>query len=122
MNAADREALKARLRAQAKMPAREYVANLLHAARTHADAEAMLDEITAEAVQEERQEREADRRTWQHDLKALRAAQEEIARLREENADVSRLARVERLVEEARDKGNTYIDTDLLLDALGLAP
>jgi hypothetical protein len=34
--------------------------------------------------------------------------------------DSSRLARVELLVERARDKGNTSIDTDLLLDALGL--
>ncbi|MFF7335479.1 hypothetical protein [Streptomyces sp. NPDC008150] len=35
-------------------------------------------------------------------------------------ADASRLARVELLVEHARDKCNTSIDTDLLLDALGL--
>lgn len=39
-----------------------------------------------------------------------------------EGADASRLARIERLVEEARDKGNAFIDTDLLLDALGLEP
>lgn len=36
------------------------------------------------------------------------------------DGSASRLARIERLVEEARDKGNTFVDTDLLLDALGL--
>jgi hypothetical protein len=34
--------------------------------------------------------------------------------------DASRLARVEQLVEDARDKCNAVIDTYLLLDALGL--
>jgi hypothetical protein len=34
--------------------------------------------------------------------------------------DASRLVRVELLVEDARDKGNAFIYTDLLLDALGL--
>lgn len=37
-----------------------------------------------------------------------------------ERADATRLARIERLVEEARDKGNAFIDTDQLADALGL--
>lgn len=35
--------------------------------------------------------------------------------------DASRLVRVELVVERARDKGVTSIDTDLLLDALGLS-
>lgn len=34
--------------------------------------------------------------------------------------DVSRLARIVQLVEDARDKGNAFIDTDVLVDALGL--
>ncbi|MFI6560329.1 hypothetical protein [Streptomyces sp. NPDC050534] len=43
----DREAAKARFRAKLQarqqMTAREYLANLLHATNTHADAEAILD-------------------------------------------------------------------------------
>jgi Uma2 family endonuclease len=43
----DREAAKARVRAKVEareqMTAREYLANLLHATNTHADAEAILD-------------------------------------------------------------------------------
>lgn len=51
---------------------------------------------------------------------AVRKARVDISWDGDENADASRLARVERLVEEARDKGNAFIDTDLLADALGL--
>lgn len=51
---------------------------------------------------------------------AVRQAQIDISWDGDTEADASRLARVELLVERARDKGNTSIDTDLLLDALGL--
>ncbi|TXJ78616.1 hypothetical protein E2C11_16550 [Streptomyces lavendulae] len=34
------------------------------------------------------------------------------------DADSSRLARLTQLIEDARDKGNTVIDTDILVDAL----
>lgn len=53
---------------------------------------------------------------------AVRAAQVDISWDGDAETDASRLARVELLVERARDKGNTTIDTDLLLDALGLEP
>lgn len=51
---------------------------------------------------------------------AVRKARVDISWDGDEEADASRLARIEQLVEEARDKGNTFVDTDLLLDALGL--
>ncbi|WP_329046983.1 hypothetical protein [Streptomyces sp. NBC_01422] len=48
----------------------------------------------------------------------------EVDRLRAQVAELeaagSRLAAVEMLVEEARDKCNHAVDTDLLLDALGM--
>ncbi|WP_037616415.1 hypothetical protein [Streptomyces aureus] len=51
---------------------------------------------------------------------AVRTAQLDISWDDDTEADASRLVRVELLVERARDKGNTTIDTDVLLDALGL--
>jgi hypothetical protein len=51
---------------------------------------------------------------------AVREAEIDISWDGDKDADASRLARIERLVEEARDKGNAFIDTDLLADALGL--
>lgn len=48
--------------------------------------EQAVDTAVAEAVEQLRQERRADHRTWQHDLGTLRAVQEENGRLREENA------------------------------------
>lgn len=49
----EREAAKARFRAKLEarrnMPAREYLANLLHATNTHADAEAILDRFERES-------------------------------------------------------------------------
>ena len=79
-----------------------------------AEFAARVDAVVAEAVAGERQQRQADHRTWQHDLRTLRTVRDEA------DAKESSLARVERLVEEARDKGNTSIDTYLLLDTLGL--
>lgn len=90
MTSTDREAAKARVRAKnealRQMPARDYIANLLHATRTHAEAEALLAEVVADAVEHERQQRQADHRTWQRDLAALRTAQDDNKRLRDENA------------------------------------
>ncbi len=51
---------------------------------------------------------------------AVRAAQIDISWDGDAQTDASRLVRVELLVERARDKGNSTIDTDALLDALGL--
>ncbi len=51
---------------------------------------------------------------------AVRAAQVDISWDGDAETDASRLVRVELLVEHARDKGNATIDTDLLLDVLGL--
>lgn len=51
---------------------------------------------------------------------AVRAAEIDISWDGDAETDASRLVRVELIVERARDKGNTSIDTDLLLDALGL--
>lgn len=53
---------------------------------------------------------------------AVRAAQVDISWDDDPDAEASRLVRVEMLVERARDKGVTSVDTDLLLDALGLQP
>lgn len=53
---------------------------------------------------------------------AVRNARIEISWGDNEDDNASRLARVELLVERARDKGNASIDTDLLLEALGLEP
>lgn len=53
---------------------------------------------------------------------AVREAQIDISWDGDTGTDASRLARVEQLVERARDKGNASIDTFLLLDALGLEP
>ena len=50
----------------------------------------------------------------------IRELVEEHRTVTEPEASESRLAEVERLVEEARDENNYTIDTDLLLDALGL--
>lgn len=54
MTSTDRDAAKARVRAKLdarhQMPAREYIASLLHATRTHAEAEAMLAEVEREAA------------------------------------------------------------------------
>ncbi|QQM45184.1 hypothetical protein [Streptomyces liliifuscus] len=51
---------------------------------------------------------------------AVRKAQIDISWDGDSDADASRLARVERLVEDARDKGNASVDIFALLDALGL--
>lgn len=51
---------------------------------------------------------------------AIRTAQVDISWDGDAETDASRLVRVELLVEHARDKGNATINTDLLLDALGL--
>jgi hypothetical protein len=53
---------------------------------------------------------------------AVRTAQIEISWDGDAETDASRLSRVELLVERARDKGNSIIDTGVLLDALGLEP
>lgn len=51
---------------------------------------------------------------------AVREAQIDISWDCDSTADASRLAHVERLVEDARDKGNSSIGVFDLLDALGL--
>ncbi|MFE9812380.1 hypothetical protein [Streptomyces sp. NPDC005548] len=53
---------------------------------------------------------------------AVAEAQIDISWDGDTETDASRLVRVELIVERARDKGVTSIDTDLLLDALGLEP
>lgn len=53
---------------------------------------------------------------------AVRSAQIDISWDGDSETDASRLTRVELPVERARDKGNSTIDTDVLLDALGLEP
>lgn len=123
MDSSNREAVKARFRerlaAQKQMSAREYIANLLHATRTHAEAEAMLDEVVAEAVEKERQERAADHRTWQHDLGTLRAAQAEVERLRKENADLKARLQAAWMVKVWKNEdGKRFIFADDIFPAL----
>ncbi|MFC7817568.1 hypothetical protein ACFUTR_23340 [Streptomyces sp. NPDC057367] len=51
---------------------------------------------------------------------AVRAARIDISWDDDAETDASRLVRVQQLVERARDKGNASVDTELLLEALGL--
>lgn len=51
---------------------------------------------------------------------AVRAAQVDISWDDDAETDASRLARIEQVVERARDKGNASVDIFTLIDALGL--
>jgi len=51
---------------------------------------------------------------------AVRAAQIDISWDGDAETDASRLARIEQVVERARDKGNASVDIFALIDALGL--
>lgn len=51
---------------------------------------------------------------------AVRKAQIDISWDGDSEGDASRLARVEQVVERARDKGNASVDIFVLLDALGM--
>lgn len=53
---------------------------------------------------------------------AVRKAQIDISWDPDTEGDASRLARVEQVVERARDKGNASVDIFVLLDALGMEP
>lgn len=95
---------------------------LLHGgARDAAVAQRVVDLALAEARAE--QKAEVDR--LRGELSDATAELAENARAmnalrRHRDTAESRLAAVERLAEEARDKCNHTVDTDLLLDALGL--
>ncbi|MGW7398077.1 hypothetical protein ACWGH7_16450 [Streptomyces cyaneofuscatus] len=82
---------------------------------------AEVDRLRARVAELEEQERFQERDTLPDLHRQIEHHKDGKARWqkRAETAE-SRLATVERLVEEARDKCNHSIDTDLLIDALGL--
>jgi hypothetical protein len=96
---------------------RAIAAQLIRNAIKEIDAEAACDHVVATLGEDV----DVDALAFGSEA-AVREAEIEISWGGDERADAARLARIERLVEEARDKGNAFIDTDQLLDALGLEP